>query len=151
MKTITSVVLLGLVAGCAQTRNYEVRLRNASGEPITYGLVKQGEPFDRKWESPEQAAIRGDKPPADMWGTLAPGRMADPSAKGKFRGGAVAVLRVYQGSLDLPEILATSEGQPNRLDIPLHPGVNRLVVTDVDGQFAANRDEPEPKSPVQRQ
>ena len=82
MKTITPVVLLGLLAGCAQTRNYEVKLRNESGAPITYGLVKRGEPFERKWASPEQAAINGDKPPADMWGTLAPGRMADPSAKG---------------------------------------------------------------------
>jgi len=151
MRTITPVVLLGLLAGCAQTRNYEVKLRNESGAPITYGLVKRGEPFERKWASPEQAAINGDKPPADMWGTLPAGHAADRSAKGRFRSGAGAVLRVYQGSLDLPEILATSEGQPNRLDIPLHPGLNKVAVTEVDGEFTARRDEPQPGSPVQRQ
>lgn len=152
MRTITSVVLLGLVAGCAQTRTYRVSLKNQTEEPITVGMVKHGEPFERKWESPEQAAINGDKPPADMWRVIPPGRTGQTSdVKGKFRGNSEAVLRIYQGSLDLPEILATSEGQPNRIDIPLHPGLNRIVVTDTGGQFEATREERQPSSPVARQ
>ena len=62
MRTIPALLLVSLSVGCAQTRTYQISLANQTHEPITFGLVKQGEPFEQQWASPEDAAIYGDKP-----------------------------------------------------------------------------------------
>ena len=132
------LVLVALVVGCAPTRTFQVSLTNHTHEPITFGLVKEGEPFERQWESPEDATINGEHPSAEMWGSIPPGRTAVSNpVHGKFARGAVAILRVYQGKLTLPEILAISRGQPNRIDLPLHLGMNVVNVTDEGGHFTA--------------
>lgn len=152
MRTIPAILLLSLVVGCAHTRTYQVAVTNHTNGPITFGLVKEGEPYERKWASPEQATINGDKPSAAMWGAIPPGRTAESNpVRGKFTRDSIAELRIYEGNLNLVEILAVSRGQPNRLDLPLHPGLNEFVVTDEGGQFRATAQGPQPTSPVARQ
>ena len=152
MRTITALLMLSVLAGCSQTRTYQVSVANHTGSPITFGLVKQGDPYERNWASPEVAAVRGDQPNPAMWAAIPPGKTATSDAvRGRFRKDASAVLRVYEGSLNLPEILATSRGQPNRCDVSLHPGLNRFEVVEEEGQLVARREDPEPRSPVQRQ
>jgi len=151
MRTIPVIALLCTLVGCAARQTYQVSVANRSGEPITFGLVKQGDPFERQWMSPEFAARVNEKPNAAMWAALPPGKTAHTEpVRGRFYKGAEAYLRIYQGDLKLVDILAISRGQPNRLDIPLHPGLNRFVVSDKEGEFTAVRDEPTPRSPVQQ-
>jgi hypothetical protein len=152
MRTITALLLLSLVVGCSHSRVYQVAVTNETGEPITFGLVKQGEPFEQKWASPEDAAIYGEKPSAETWAAIAPGKTAvSGQVKGRFRTNSEAYLRVYEGKLDLEGILAISRGQPNRLDLLLTPGFNKFVITDEGGHFVAHRDEnAQPPQPVKQ-
>jgi hypothetical protein len=152
MRTITVLLLAALAMGCSHSRTYQVSVTNQTAEPITFGLVKQGDPFEQKWASPEDAAIYGDKPSAETWGAIGPGKTATSvQVKGKFRSNAEAYLRVYEGKLDLPEILAVSRGQPNRLDLPLTPGYNKFVIVDENGHFIAHRDEnAQPPQPIKQ-
>jgi len=138
MRTPTALLLLCTLVGCASTRTYEVSVRNDTTEPITIGLVKDGDPFERAWISPEDAAIAQQEPDASMWASIPPGKTADTGAvSGKFNHSAQAILRIYEGKLNLSGILAISRGQPNRLDIPLHPGMNRFTVTQRTVQLEA--------------
>ena len=155
MRTIAVAMMLSLVVGCASTRTYEVRLKNNSSEPITVGLTKLGGPFERVWASPEDAAINNADPSSRRWATVPSGRVADAGPfKGKFRRDSEAVLRIYKGDLDhngrldVPQILAVSHDQPDRADVVLHPGVNRLTVTDQDGRLVATREDAGPAPTV---
>lgn len=152
MRTITVLLLAGLTLGCSHSRIYQVSVTNSTGEPITFGLVKQGEPFEQTWASPEDAAIYGGKASAQNWAAIPPGKTAtSEQLKGRFRSDAMAYLRVYEGKLDLPGILAISRGEPNRLDLLLTPGFNKFVITDEDGHFVAHRDEnAQPPQPIKQ-
>jgi hypothetical protein len=152
MRTLTVLLLAAFVLGCSHSRIYQVSVTNQTGEPITFGVVKQGEPYEQKWASPEDEAITGITPSPDMWAAIPPGKTAtSPQLKGRFHSNAEAYLRVYQGNLDLPGILSVSRGQPNRLDLPLTPGFNKFVVTDEDGHFTAHRDEnAQPPQPIKQ-
>ena len=142
MRTSTAIALLFVLAGCATTRTYQVSVKNQTGDAITIGLVKEGEPTERAWVSPEDAAIHGVTPSPEMWAAIPPEKTADAGpVKGRFKAHAIAVLRVYDGKLSLSDILAISRGQRNRIDIPLHSGLNRVIVTDADGRFSAIRDD----------
>ena len=142
MRTHTAIALLVLATGCAHTQTYQVELKNQTHEAVTIGLVKEGDPFERQWVSPEDAAIHGEAPSAANWAAIPSEKTADTGpVQGRFKRNARAVLRVYQGKLSLAEILAVSRGQRNRLDIPLHPGLNHVVVSDEDGRFSAVRDD----------
>ena len=141
MRTITAVILLTLVLGCAQTRTFQVSLTNQTQSPITFGVVKHGEPFEPAWAPPEEIEARGGRASAENWGAIPPGKTAvSQELKGRFFSNTIAYLRVYQGKLDLAGIMAISRGEPNRLDIVLEPGANRFVVTDVNGHFEAVRE-----------
>lgn len=142
MRILLAVVTLSFLMGCTATRTYQVSVRNDTSEPITIGLVKEGRPIEPQWVSPEQAAIHEVEPSSKMWAAIPAGKSADTGpVRGEFDRDAEAVFRIYQGNLKLPEILAVSRGQPNRIDILLHPGMNQFTVTDKDGQFRASRGE----------
>ena len=148
MRTTTALLLLCTLVGCASTRTFEVSVKNETGEPITIGLVKEGDPFERNWVSPEDAAIAQQEPDPSMWAAIPPGKTADTGlVSGKFNPNAQAVLRIYEGKLTLSGILAVSRGQPNRLDIPLNPGMNRFVVTQPATQLIAKPVSAEPMLP----
>jgi hypothetical protein len=142
MRTLTAIPFLLLLVGCAATRTYQVSIKNDTANPITIGLVKEGDPFEGQWASPEEAAIAGQEPSAQMWAAVPPGKTADTGpVQGKFNSKADAVLRIYEGKLNLSGILAVSRDQPNRRDILLHPGLNRLTITQRDGKLEATRAE----------
>src|SRR5271154_5621264 len=120
MRTVTAIVLLWMSIGCASTPTFEVSVKNNTTEPLTIGLVKEGDPFERAWVSPEDAAIAQQEPDPSMWASIPSGKTADTGlVSGKFNPSAQAILRIYEGKLTLSGILAISRGQPNRLDIPL--------------------------------
>ena len=141
MRTSTAFLLCLFAAGCVQTRTYQLSVSNQTTEPLTIGLTKIGGPFEREWAAPEDAAIAQQEPDAQMWAVIPAGKTGDtPAITGKFDSDALAVLRVYQGKLNLSGILAISRGQPNRLDLPLHPGLNRLVITQKGTQLFSNEE-----------
>jgi hypothetical protein len=77
-----------------------------------------------------------------MWAAIPPGKTADTGkVTGKFERHAVAVLRVYEGKLNLSGILAVSRDQPNRLDLPLRPGENHFTITQQGEKLFASPDE----------
>jgi hypothetical protein len=145
MRTLTALVLASLAAGCIQTRTYQVSVTNHSDTPITFGIVKHGEPYESTWAPPEVAEANGAHASPELWGAILPGKTAvSEPIKGRFARDASAELRVYQGKLDLAQILAVSRGQPGRLDLRLDPGMNKFTVINLNGHFEAVRDEPQP-------
>jgi hypothetical protein len=142
MRILIALPLLCILVGCAATRTYQVSVKNDTANTITIGLVKEGDPFEPDWASPEEAAIAGQEPVPHMWAAIPPGKAADTGrVQGKFNSKAEAILRVYEGKLNLSGILAISRDQPNRRDILLHPGLNRLTITQQDGKIEATRAE----------
>lgn len=143
MRTLTALVLASFVLGCSQTRTYQVSLTNHTDTPITFGVVKHGEPYEYNWAPPEQVEANGGRASAELWGAIPPGKTAvSDQIKGRFKRNALAELRVYQGKLDLAGIMAVGRGQPNRLDLPLEPGMNKFTIINLNGHFEAVRDEP---------
>jgi hypothetical protein len=137
---LTWLVALTMVAGgCsnAKTREYELYVHNQTSQPISLWLTKDGPPIEAGWRTPEDLAI-------EMLDTERfPGRLVPPGdvathapVKGEFGPRTNAVLRVYSGATTVSQILATGRRDPNRLDIVLRPGMNRLAVTDADGKLA---------------
>jgi len=143
MRTLTALSLLCILVGCATNQTYRVAVTNDTQEPITIGLVKEGDPYQDQWASPELAATQNRAPDSRMWAAIPPGKTADTGpVKGRFRGDAQAILRVYEGDLNLSGILAINRDQPNRMDIPLHPGMNHITVTEQGVRLHAMRDTP---------
>jgi len=143
MRTLTAFVLASLILGCAQTRTYQVSVTNHTAAPITFGIVKHGDPYEYKWAPPEVVEANGGRASAELWGAIQPGKTAvSEEIKGRFNRKAIAELRVYQGKLDLAGIMAVSRGQPNRLDLRLEPGTNKFTIISLNGHFEAVRDEP---------
>ena len=133
-----SVVAGALLAGCAQTRSYQVAVRNETQDPITVGFAKEeGGPFEPQWATPEDVAIE-HQGPEHGWDSVVvpPGKtgVAGP-LEGKFDSTAKATLRIYAGSGELNELLAISRGSPRRADVPLAPGRNALIVRDDGGKL----------------
>ena len=151
LRTLTTLSLLVLATGCTTNQTFRVSVKNDTDGPITVGLVKEGDPYQKQWASPEQAAINGERPSAEMWAAVPPGKTVDTGeVKGRFRRTAHAVLRVYKGDLNLAGILAVSRDQPERYDLTLHPGTNRVIVFDREGYIIAVDDSKQPKSPAMR-
>jgi hypothetical protein len=147
---IITLSLLSLSIGCARTRTYDVTVRNGTHEPITLGLVKEGGPREQKWVSPEEAAIHDQKPVSVNWVAIPPGeRRGVGPISGRFYRSAQAVLRVYEGNLNLSQILAVDAGAPNRVDVPIQPGKTVLTVIERRGQVSvvSGRDLGPPPAP----
>lgn len=142
MRTLTALPLLCLLVGCASTRSYDVNLKNQTDGWLTIGLVKEGGPMQPDWRPPEVALSSQQKPSAVFWQQVPPGKEADTGAiKGRFFRNSQAILRVYDGKLGLEGIMAISRGQPNRVDIALHPGMNQIAITRDAEVISASREE----------
>jgi hypothetical protein len=130
---------LFLAVGCADTRTYQIAVRNETKQPITVGVAKEGGKYEPQWRSPEQAVVRSGSDEEKAWDSVVvpPGetRSAGP-VTGDFSGGAEATLRVYAGDLQLSDVLSISRGSPSRLDVPLDPGRNAVVVRDEGGKLS---------------
>lgn len=149
--SLSAVAVVGLafmVAGCSVVtnmttvkRNFTVAVRNDTGGPMKVGLAKSGPPAEEGWASAEDVAIANAKEPDASWGQLVqPGQSATIGpVDGRFSEGVLGLLRVYAGEPTMSDMLAISRGSPNRLDLPLRPGVNRFVIFDDGGRIAAKR------------
>jgi hypothetical protein len=130
------MMVMGVAAGCAQTRTYDLSVENRSGRTVTLWLMKDGPPEEEGWQSPEQIAARARKMEDvhyDM-ATVSPGRTAETGKlKGKFKSGTNAILRVYDGSPSLSTILR--DAKRDRVDHVLSPGKSKLAVIDRDGKL----------------
>jgi hypothetical protein len=132
-----------LMAGCAQTRSYQVAVRNETAAPITVGFAKEeGGPYEPQWATPEEVAMEHPGDPEHGWDSVVvpPGKTgAAGPLQGKFDTTAKASLRVYAGTGELNELLAISRGSPRRADVPLAPGRNALIVRDDGGKLKVER------------
>jgi hypothetical protein len=132
-------LLAAMVIGCStERRSYQVAVQNRLDKPITFWLTKEHGPMEEGWLSPEQEAMRADEPPEDKLPKVVvpPGKTAvtPKPIEGDFdRGQGRAILRVYSGTPTLTETLAIGKGSLSRVDVPLEPGSNHIVIQDING------------------
>ena len=136
-------VLMLLLVGCAENHTFQIAVRNETSGPLTAGLAKEGDgKFEPQWATPEQAVLHTTADDERGWDSVVipPGetRSAGP-VTGDFRGGAYAALRVYVGDLELSDILSISRRSPDRLDVPLDPGRNAIIVREENGRLIYER------------
>jgi hypothetical protein len=135
---IFGLVLLSLTAGCfTETRSFSLTVKNDWDQPVTICVTKTHSPPEQGWESPEEL-IAPPHPPSDQTppgALIQPGQTATrPEFKGSFdpaRGRAY--LRIYAGKLTLSQMNAISPGNPDRMDIVLEPGPNRIEIRSAPG------------------
>ena len=149
LRALLPLPALLLVVGCAETRTFQLAVRNETAGPLTCGVTKEGGRYERPWRSPEQAAVRTTSDDERGWDSIVvpPGetRSAGP-VKGDFSGGAVAMLRVYKGDLELSDVLAVSRDSPGRVDVPLDEGRNAIIIREERGKLAYEKvPVPQPK------
>ncbi|HEX8915433.1 MAG TPA: hypothetical protein VF796_23980 [Humisphaera sp.] len=145
--TARAALLLLLLApaaltGCSSARSasFDIDVRNASPAPVTITLTKDGPPFEAAWASPEDLTIETPKirERRSEWAGSATGMAVVPPGKsasirgftGKFDVGTQAILRVYSGEPTLSQMVARGPKSFDRVDVPLNPGPNRVVVKD---------------------
>ncbi len=143
LRTLSIAFIACLIVGCGpKAQSYDVAVRNNTNEPLTVWLTKRGNaPIEQQWLSPEDVAIRGTGTDKRIAGIVVqPGEARGAQLGGKFPGNSSAVLRVYRGQLTLDEMLATHEvNGKSRLDVPLTPGLNHLIVKDNAGALTTVR------------
>jgi len=142
LRTSASLLLLTLAVGCGtHSESYMVSVHNETRSPLTIGFTKEGEPFQDDFMAPEDIALdRQVKPELYSWGSLLmPGKNATTNhpMTAKLDSDAISYLRVYRGHINLLDILSISRGSPSRVDVPLMPGNNDIVITERDGRLAA--------------
>jgi hypothetical protein len=127
---LMSIIFCGL--GCAQTRTYEVSVRNDTPGPVTLWLFKAGGPYENGWKSPEDLAIESPKANEPIGGRIiAPGAIASAGpVQGQFDSDSSAILRVYRGSHTFNQLLAIGASSGDRVEAPLHPGDNQFLVAE---------------------
>lgn len=134
--TTLLVALLVFAPGCStRTETYDLTVHNRSSKPVIVWLTKNGPPYDEPgWKSPEVIAIESNVQEPKAGVLIPPGQSAETGAvKGTFAGRTAAVLRVYTGSQKFNELLAMSEGSPDRKDVVLRPGASEIVIENGQG------------------
>ena len=132
--------------GCTATRTdtFDVDIRNATDEPVTLSLAKDGPPYEPTWATPEDLALESPKlreewagGPSGM-GVVPPGKTASVKGlTGRFDGDSRGFLRAYTGDLTISQMLSKGRESPDRVDVRLAPGANRIVLVDKGGRIAA--------------
>ena len=155
----SSVILLAALAcigilsgGCAETRTYQVSVRNETTEPVTLWLFKDGGPYEDGWKSPEDIAIDSPKNDEPIGGVVVPPSKTATAGplKGQFNSDAHAILRVYRGEHTFNQLLAVSQASGERKDVPLPEGASHFIVNDADAKLNVQRvGAPSPDSPRQ--
>lgn len=135
--------------GCTSTRTdtFDVEIRNDTAGPVTLSLAKDGPPYEPTWATPEDVAIESPKRreewaggPSGM-GVVPPGKTASVKGlTGRFDGGSSGFLRAYAGDLTISQMLSKSNGSPDRVDVPLAPGANRIVLVEKSGRITVEAD-----------
>jgi hypothetical protein len=125
--------------GCASPRTdtFNIEIRNDTKQPLTLSLAKDGPPFESAWATPEEIAVESPKL-REKWSggptgmaLLPPGKTASiKGLTGIFNARTKGYLRAYAGDCTISQMSARSPGSPDRLDVPLTPGDNRLVIVE---------------------
>ena len=130
------VPLLALVVsstGCVALyeRKFDITVENKSSRPVTLWLVKEGGVSRPSWRSPEEIALMAELPKDEKFGAVIvdPNKVGENQIEGKFESNSFGVLRIYDGELDMNQILARSPGVL-RKDMTLFPGKNHFVIAD---------------------
>ena len=141
MKFLLLLACGWMLIGCAETRTYEVSVRNNCGQPITVWLTKRGGPFEKGWKAPEELAWQHLGEDEAFSGLTVPDGKTGYTGKvrGSFNPGSEAMLRVYVGASTYNETLAISPGSPNRIDLTLAPGSNNFIAITGDPNVKLER------------
>jgi hypothetical protein len=130
---VTALSAAVLAVGCAAPTKatFSVSLKNASTQPVTAWLTKNGGPQEADWLAPEDLSTSIAASTDRLNGVVIPaGKTGEmPPITGKFDSDAMAVLRVYAGAVDFDTMLATGVDSRLRVDVPLREGRNELIVT----------------------
>jgi hypothetical protein len=131
-RTLTAALLVFFSINCAPRVSFQLSILNKTDQPLTVGVIKEGEPYERDLASPEQLAIQTSLEALPPWGhVIPPGRTLDsPTITGTFPRGAAAVLRVYRGEFTNAQLLAISNPSPDRAEVLLFPGLNQIIVQE---------------------
>ncbi len=142
LSLLLPLTLLGAPGCFSETRTYSMQVKNDLDTPVSVCVTKAHSPPELGWEAPEDLILpphapSEQKPPGMV---IPPGKtLTAPPFKGKFdpdRG--QAFLRVYMGEPSLTQMNAISVGSPDRLDVPLDPGHNRIIIKPAhDGGMTA--------------
>ena len=130
LRSTFAALLLFISINCAPKATFELSILNKTDRPVTVGMIKEGEPYDRSLASPEQLAIETSLDALAPWGhVIPPGQTLDsPPVTGSFPRGSAAVLRVYRGQFTNAQLLAISNPSPDRGEVLLFPGLNQIVI-----------------------
>ena len=141
---IALIAISALIVGCNTTRTdtFDIEIRNATSQPLTLSLAKDGPPYEPAWATPQDLAIETPKR-REQWSGGPSGMAAVPPGKtasvkglrGQFNSGVNGYLRVYAGDLTISEMLAKAKDSPSRADVMLKPGVNVVVVSEKAGRL----------------
>jgi hypothetical protein len=145
---LSSFALLFLLAGCSTPKYaFEVQVTNAGNKPLTAGLIKHSPQgggglrpaVEEGWAAPEDVAINAPVLSDRHWGVvIPPGQtMTLGPQTGAFRQGVTAALRIYVGDHTIERLMGYSRTDPDRLEVPLMPGLSRYVVSNRSGRLAA--------------
>lgn len=129
---VTALSAAVAAVGCGPSKaTFSVSLKNASTQPVTAWLTKNGGPQEREWLAPEDLSSSVGAATDRINGVvIPPGKTGEmPPITGRFDSDAMAVLRVYAGAVDFDTMLATGVDSRLRVDVPLREGHNALVVT----------------------
>jgi hypothetical protein len=145
MNRIAILLLLLTATGCFnETREFSMSVRNELSTPVSICVTKTHGPQEPMWQSPENLVQpphpASDQTPPGMM--IPPGRTLNaPPFTGRFDPDlGRAFLRVYAGTPNLTQMNAISAGSPDRLDIPLELGMNRIaIVKGENGNMTAVR------------
>lgn len=133
LHVFAALSLLLAAIGCVGTTKatFNVSLHNASTEPVTVWLTKNGGPDENDWLPPEALANSRAADVDTVNGVvIPPGKTGDIGPlTGRFEADSLAILRVYAGQLTLDQMLATPVDGKLRIDMPLREGMNKLEVS----------------------
>lgn len=115
-------------------------MHNALDGPAMIFLTKDGPPLQDGWWSPEDIAVLYGKVNDDLsrmvvkaGGVAESGKMTAQLALG-----AHAILTIYEGIHELPELLAIRRGSADRTDLRLAPGKTEITIKKVNNVLATD-------------
>ncbi len=129
---LISALILGIL-GCSSAKQFDVTVTNQTPTTLQLFLTKNHEPYEPGLEPPEVLAFDPDFQGAVM---LKPTETGHSKPSMTLKDDQTAVLRVYR--TDKPSmVLAISRGNPDRIDVPIPPGVIHLNIRLQDGLMVA--------------
>jgi len=134
---ILSLLFLPACAPQYEKKTFEIWIKNETAHPLSLGLIKNGPPTEEGWIAPHEVAMMAPQLTDHKWGwVLAPGQSKTFGPySGRFAEHVQAILRIYEGTPTIDEMIAFSRDDPDRLDIYLWPGKSAYVIRNASGRL----------------